>query len=82
MKSPDEFHYGIDPPREEPNGIRCARCGDPIKHDDAAAVIETRDGNTINVHERCLYKPLTLEEAAELFRAYVSECRGYELEEE
>lgn len=82
MKSPDEFHYGFEEPAKEPNAFVCAVCGDIIRADDSAVVIERDGGEPLYYHERCVSKKMTLEDAAEHFGLFVSGCKGYELEEE
>lgn len=82
MKSPDEFHYGIEESPKKPNAIVCALCGDIIEPDNNAVVIERYGNDPMHYHERCASKKMTLEDAAEHFGLFVSGCKGYELEEE
>lgn len=82
MRSPDEFYYGIEEPEKGKVYCVCVRCGDIIKPDDTAVVIEPVDKEPMRYHERCAQDKLTIEEAAEHFGLSVSGCKGYELEED
>lgn len=78
MKSPDEFHYGFEEPPKEPNAVVCAVCGDIIRADDSAVVIERDGGDPLYYHERCV--STANEEFAEAIGLHLEFGRGWEIE--
>ena len=83
MKSPDEFHYGIEEPPKERQICTCDRCDDGIFRGDKVVVIEMPRG-TVRWCMACanIRLKLTLSEVLESVGLDVSECDARELEEE